>query len=187
MATHFSGPVDSTEGFSVNGTEVITSAGAVTADIQATAGSISDTELATDSVTTIKIADSAISAAKVVASESVTATADGLTTGLITSPTSLKTFVAVTCDTATKIVTLPAATSANIGAEMYLTVGANGYELRTPASSNDTINLVDADGGTNEMAVAANTTVRCTQVSATGWIAETIAAATIAITAPDAV
>jgi len=44
--THFSGPVDSKGGFKVNGTEVITSEGAVTADIQATAGSIGLTELA---------------------------------------------------------------------------------------------------------------------------------------------
>lgn len=131
-----------------------------------------------------EIADGSISAAKVVGSEARTATADGLTTGLITSPTALKTFIAVTSAAATNAITLPAASSALIGAELYLTVGANGYELLTPATGNNTINQVDSDG-TNQMDVAATTTVRCTCISATGWLAETIAAATIAVTAPD--
>lgn len=56
--THFSGPVDSEQGFSVNGTTVITSAGAITADIQATAGSIGTAELADASVTGAKLATS---------------------------------------------------------------------------------------------------------------------------------
>ena len=44
--TNFSGPVDSKAGFSVNGTTVINSSGALIGDIQATAGSIGLTELA---------------------------------------------------------------------------------------------------------------------------------------------
>lgn len=77
MATHFAGPVDSAGGFTVNGTEVITAAGAVTADIQATAGSIGTTELADSGVTSAKIgakavatanlADSGVTAAKIAA------------------------------------------------------------------------------------------------------------------------
>jgi len=55
MSTHFTGPVDSAQGFSVNGTTVITSAGAITADIQATAGSIGTAELADDGVTSAKL------------------------------------------------------------------------------------------------------------------------------------
>lgn len=167
--THFKGPL------TVAGVEVVNSSGAITADIQATAGSIGTTELADASITAAKARGTA---------QSVTATADGLTTGLITSPTALMTFVAVTSAAATNAVTLPAASSALIGSVIYLTVGANGYELLTPASGNNTINQVDSDG-TNQLDVAANTTVRCTCVSATGWIAETIAATSIAITAPD--
>lgn len=53
-------------GLKVNGTEVITSAGAVTADIQATAGSIGTAEIADDGVTSAKIADSVIQTATVV-------------------------------------------------------------------------------------------------------------------------
>lgn len=138
-----------------------------------------------DEIATSDIADSAVTAAKIRdTAEARTATADGLTTGLITSPVSAIKFVAVTSAAATDAITLPAASSALIGTIIYLTVGANGYELLTPATGNNTINQVDSDG-TNQLDVAANTTVRCTCVSATGWIAETIAATTIAITAPD--
>lgn len=139
----------------------------------------------TDEISTTEIASWAVTLAKLkVDTEARTATADGLTTGAITAPTGLIKFVTVTSDSATKYITLPAITSAGIGQVIYLTVGANGYELLTPASSNNTINKVDSDG-TNQLDVAADTTVRCTQITATGWIAETIAATTIAITAPD--
>lgn len=154
--------------------------GAMTADAQ----SIGTAELADSAVTTAKIADGAVTAAKLVASQSVTATTDGLTTGLITTPTSFKTFVAVTSDGATKAATLPAAAAALIGAELYLTVGANGYELLTPASGNNTINTVDSDG-TNQLDVAANSVLRVTCVSATGWYAEQLTGTAIAVVAPD--
>lgn len=119
-----------------------------------------------------------------VESTTATATADGLTTGAITALTGLKKFVAVTSGAATDAITLPGITASTIGQEIFLTVGANGYELLTVAASNVTINQVDSDG-TNQLDVAANTTVRCTQISSTAWLAETIAATTIAITAPD--
>lgn len=125
-----------------------------------------------------------IALAALVGSEARTATAAGLTTGAITAPTTFRTIVTVTSAAATDQIALPAISSSTIGQEIFLSVGANGYELITPASSNNTINLVDADG-TNQLDVAANTTVRCTQVSATSWLAETIAATTIAVTAPD--
>lgn len=126
-----------------------------------------------------------ITAARARGSEqAVTATADGLTTGLITTPTALITPVSITSAAATNAVSLPAASAALVGSIFYLTVGANGYELLTSASSNNTINLVDSDG-TNQLDVAANTTVRVTCVSATGFLAETIAATSIAVTAPD--
>lgn len=138
-----------------------------------------------DQIATSEIADSAISPAKARSTaQSVTATADGTGTGAVAAPTSLITFVAVTSAAATNQVALPAITSATIGQVIYLTVGSNGYELITPAASGNTINNVDADG-TNQLDVAATTTVRATQVSATAWICETIAATSIAITAPD--
>lgn len=139
----------------------------------APAGSIGTAEIAASAITFAKIA---------VGAEARTATAAGLTTGAVTAPTALETFVTVTSAAATDQISLPAIDATTIGQRIYLTVGANGYELICQAD--DTINLVDADG-TNQLDVAANTTVRCTQVTATSWIAETIAAATIAVTAPD--
>jgi cysteine synthase len=93
-------------------------------------------------------------------------------------------FVQLTSGGATEYAVLPKAHEETIGREIYITVGSNGYELVTPSGSGDTINGVDADG-TNQLDVAASTTVRLTQVSATGWLAETIAASSIAVTAPD--
>lgn len=133
---------------------------------------------------TTQLADASVTAKKVVETQACTATADGLTTGAITALTGFKKFVTVTSGAATDAITLPGITSDTIGQEIFITVGANGYELLTVASSNVTINQVDSDG-TNQLDVAANTTVRCTQISASAWLAETIAATTIVVTAPD--
>ena len=130
------------------------------------------------------IADASITPAKVTETEARTATADGLTTGAITALTGFKKFVTVTSAAATDAITLPAISASTIGQEIFLTVGANGCELLTVASSNVTINQVDSDG-TNQLDVAANTTLRCTQISATAWLAEQIAATAITVVAPD--
>lgn len=116
--------------------------------------------------------------------EAITSAANGTYTAAISQDACLHKVVSVTSGGATEYVVLPKCSAELIGRVIYLTVGANGYELVTPSASGDTINQVDADG-TNQLDVAANTTVRCTQISATGWLAETIAAATIAVTAPD--
>lgn len=57
--------VDASGGVAVNGTTIITSAGAITADVQATAGSIGTTELANNAVTTAKLDTSTIQYATV--------------------------------------------------------------------------------------------------------------------------
>lgn len=114
----------------------------------------------------------------------LTTAANGVYTALIDDEYVAKLFVQLTSGGATEYAVLPKAAADKIGREIYITVGSNGLELVTPSASNDTINQVDSDG-TNQLDVAANTTVRCTQISATGWLAETIAATTIAVTAPD--
>ena len=96
-----------------------------------------------------------------------TATTDGDGTGAIAAGTS---FVTVTSDTATKVITLPAAVIGNV---ITLYCAANGYELQTPDASNATINNVDCDGA-NELAVAATDTVICTCVAANTWVATKI-------------
>lgn len=113
-----------------------------------------------------------------------TSTADGLTTGALTALTGLKKIVGVTSASATNAITLPGINVGTVGQEIFLSVGANGYELLTPAGSNNTINQVDSDG-TNQLDVAANTTVRCTQISSNGWLVEQIAATAITVVAPD--
>ena len=92
-----------------------------------------------------------------------TATADGLTTGLIPENTN---FVSVTSGNADHIVTLPTGTAGQI---INVYVGANGCEMRTPAASGATINNVDSDG-TNELALAATTSYICTCVATDTWI-----------------
>lgn len=163
-----------------DGSDIIDENGNVTA----ATGSISTSEIADSAITTAKVADSSITAAKVAEVTTATATADGLTTGAIAALTGFRKFVAVTSAAATNAITLPAVSATTIGQEVFLTVGANGYELLTVASSNVTINQVDSDG-TNQLDVAANTTLRCTQISATAWLAEQIAATAITVVAPD--
>lgn len=116
--------------------------------------------------------------------QAVTSTADGTGAGAINALTTGRKLVTVTSAAAGNQVGLPAISAATIGQEIDLVVGANGYELITPASSNNTINNVDGDG-TNQLDVAANTLLRCVQVSATGWVAYQIAPTTITVVAPD--
>ena len=116
--------------------------------------------------------------------EKVTTAANGVFTAKIAQDAVFNKVVTVTSGGATEYLVLPKAVAGLIGRVIYLMVASNGYELVTPSASGDTINQVDGDGS-NQLDVAADTTVRCTQISATGWLAETIAAATIAVTAPD--
>lgn len=95
---------------------------------------------------------------------SVTATTDGLTTGLIPIGA---TFVSITAGAdANAIVTLPAS---DVGARITMWIGATGCELRTPAASGATINGVDSDG-TNEAAIPASHMLIATCVAADTWI-----------------
>lgn len=135
-----------------------------------------------DEIGTSEIADGAVTYAKRAVIGAATATADGLTTGLILPG---ETFVTVTSDSATKYITLPAIDASTIGQTIDLYVGAVGYELVTPASSNNTINTVDADAAGAQLDVAANSLVHLIQVSATGWFAYNHAATTITVVAPD--
>lgn len=116
------------------------------------------------------------------ASVAVTATADGLTTGLIPSGTRYVT--AASGGNANNIITLPAAVVGNI---ITVYVGADGCEVRTPSGSNVTINNVDSDG-TNEAALPATTLATFTCTTTTSWILEAVDELGAVITAivPDA-
>lgn len=96
-----------------------------------------------------------------VAERAVTATADGLTTGLLTATDGM---VLITSASANNIVTLPPLSTALIGLTIYGAVLATGCEIR-PTGTN-TINGV---AGPNEAALAANSSFQAIAVSATGW------------------
>lgn len=91
----------------------------------------------------------------------VTATADGLTTGLLTVNDGM---VLITSASANNIVTLPALSASLVGLTIYGAVLATGCEVR-PTGTN-TINGV---AGPNEAALAANSSFQAIAVSATGW------------------
>lgn len=103
----------------------------------------------------------------------VTATADGLTTGLLTSADRV---VDVTAANAAHLVTLPPIADVPINHVIRLSVGANGHKLVTPATSNTKINNVDSDGSAS-MTVPANSITIMTKQAADNWIAECFVAA----------
>ena len=119
---------------------------------------ITNTEAMTVSGATTLTGAATATAGIQASSVGVTATTDGLTTGLIPSGTS---FVTVTSDSADKVVVLPAAVIGNV---IWITVPATGCELETLATTNTTINTVDCDG-TNQLALVAGSIYRavCTK------------------------
>ena len=116
--------------------------------------------------------------------QNITTAANGVYTAQIDQVATLAMVVNVTSGGATEYLVLPKASAEYIGRIIYIRVTSNGYELVTPNASGDTINQVDGDG-TNQLDVAANTTLMCIQVTATAWLAIQVAAATITVVAPD--
>jgi hypothetical protein len=117
--------------------------------------------------------------------EAVTATADGLTTGLISRGSK---FVVVTSASAGNIVRLPPGLAADVGMTIKGWVGTNGCEMRTNVGDSATINNVDCDDSANEAAIPATTFFTCTLVALDTWILETADEEGVAISGiiPDA-
>ncbi len=90
-----------------------------------------------------------------------TATADGLTTGIIAPGA---THVTVTSASADNIIVLPAPV---VGKQIVIDVGATGFELRSSAP--DTIAINGGTGSAAESAIAANSTIIAICISATAW------------------
>lgn len=104
----------------------------------------------------------------------VTATDDGLTTGLIPAEAGVPgAFVSVTSSSAAYIITLPSSDNISVGWRCEGYIGATGCEMRTDADSGETINGVDADG-TNEAALPATTLFRVTKTAADTFILEAV-------------
>ncbi len=104
----------------------------------------------------------------------VTATADGLTTGLLTSADRV---VDVTAANAAHLVTLPPIADVPINHVIRLSVGANGHKLVTPAASGTKINNVNAQSGTASMTVPASSISIVTKQAADNWMVECFVAA----------
>jgi hypothetical protein len=102
----------------------------------------------------------------------VVPTADGLTTGLILDTDS---FVEATSAGANNFLTLPLASNATRGREIWIwVVPSTNCELRTPASSNNTINNVDSD--TSEALLTHSQLYIARQHLATGWLLQAFTA-----------
>lgn len=115
----------------------------------------------------------------------ITATSDGLTTGLVPAHafTGSGGFVVITASNADYIVTLPALADVVDGTKCRFYISATGCEVRTPASSGEKINAEDGDG-TNEGTIPATHYFEVIKLDASdGWLliswTEAGAAATI--------
>lgn len=110
----------------------------------------------------------------------VTATADGLTTGLIPATAN---YVVVTSDNADKQISLPAAT---VGKEMDIYVTGAACELISAVAAHKVNNVVV--GATNEAALVQDALYHCKYVATNTWIVtgETKLGARIAAIVPDA-
>lgn len=105
----------------------------------------------------------------------VTATSDGLTTGIVPAAAA---FVTVTSANAAHIVTLPAPV---VGQVVILRNGATGYELRS--SNPATISINGGAAANAESAIAANTMVIAVCTTATTWQAISLVGTTLAAVA----
>ena len=100
----------------------------------------------------------------------VTATSDGLTTGLIPAHAFVENMiVTITSAAADNIVTLPAVADVPDGSSCRFYIGANGCEVRTVAASGSTINSSDSDG-TNEAAIPATHYFEAIKMYSTGYL-----------------
>jgi hypothetical protein len=98
-----------------------------------------------------------------------TATADGLTTGIIADTTD---FVVVTSADANNIITLPTPTPGRV---VRIRNAGTGYELRSSAPATVAIN--GGAGAGAESAIGANVLVQCVCDSATTWVCTNFSAA----------
>jgi len=97
----------------------------------------------------------------------VTATTDGLTTGLVPATAS---HVTVTCANSAHIITLP---TASVGKRIVVFWGATAGHVRTAATSNIKINGTDADSAVDAVVPASHLVV-FTKVGASDWITEAV-------------
>jgi hypothetical protein len=101
--------------------------------------------------------------------EARTATADGLTTGIISDTTD---FVVVTSADANHIIALPTPTPGRV---VRLRNAGTGYELRSSAPA--TVSINGGSGAGAESAIGANVLTMCVCDAATRWVCTNFSAA----------
>ena len=143
------------------------------ADLQGVGGSLTADPITADAVTAATLA--ATGAFSYPPAVAVTATSDGLTTGIIPADGGKLQFATVTSANANNIVVLPAP---EVGTIIILRNGATGYELRSSAPATVAIN--GGSGANAESAIAANTMVIVVCTTATTWQAIGLAGTTLA-------
>lgn len=97
----------------------------------------------------------------------VVATADGLTTGLILDTDTL--VIVTNGGDANNIATLPLASAETQGRKILILASGGNVELRTPATTGQTINNVDSDGSA-EMLLTSGNFYTARQTLAGGWV-----------------
>jgi hypothetical protein len=125
--------------------------------------------LQADVTAEITAAIAAVDVADIQNTEARTATADGLTTGIIADTTD---FVVVTSADANHIITLPTPTPGRV---VRLRNAGTGYELRSSAPGTVAIN--GGTGASAESAIGANILTMCVCDSATTWVCTNFTAA----------
>lgn len=176
-------PVDSSVGVSVAGVS-IKNGGVVIAD-KATL----DTDIVNETTadTGVTIDGALIKNGSFIGKQATaTATAAGLTTGLLSGADQ---FVTVTSASANNCICLPSDALCPIGTVIRGWVGANGFELRSlAADTTQTINGVTA-GVTNEAAIPATTKFKVEKVASLTWLLTAVDELGAVVTAiiPDAI
>lgn len=110
--------------------------------------------------------------AEIFQSFGVTATSNGLTTGLVPAHafTGSGGFIVITSGSAGHIVTLPSLADVDLGARCRFYISATGCEVQTPALSGEKINAEDSDG-TNQAAIPATHYFEVIKLDDTdGWL-----------------
>lgn len=108
----------------------------------------------------------------------LTATADGLTTGLVVAGNR---YINVTSASANNLISLPLSTTLQDGAEIKGYVGANGFKMITDAGGTDKLNDTDCHGGAAKAAVPANSWFHVRYAAAQGFILTAVSKAGAAV------
>ena len=134
-------------------------------------GNSASTEFSNNGTETIYKSNYAVTGARWIEetgalNNAVTATSDGLTTGILVPGSQ---YITVTSSSSAYIVRLPAASASTIGTKVTGIIGANGFQLMVQAAQSSSVYLNNLTTS-KKAAIPANSTFEATCVDATHWI-----------------